>query len=153
MLSNDRSEIINIPNYIPQVSSTQNVNNVNECEDDDSTKLNRNSYYDINNNDINSKKNDSQIQTELSTMNSSSGINEEDSLDKEIDSEQSEKLNRPIIKEEQTHFNSSLFYGNSFNDYSPKHIGNMFAFFYINKKPLILIGPDCKNDLYNFTSR
>ena len=120
MLSNDRSEIINIPNYIPQVSSTQNVNNVNECEDDDSTKLNRNSYYDINNNDINSKKNDSQIQTELSTMNSSSGINEEDSLDKEIDSEQSEKLNRPIIKEEQTHFSTSLFYGNSFNDYSQK---------------------------------
>ena len=153
MLSNDRSEIINIPNYIPQASSTNNVNNVNESEDDDSAKLNRNSYYDINNNDINSKKNDSQIQTELSTMNSSSGINEEDSIDKEIDSEQSEKLNRPIIKEEHTHFNSSLFYGNSFNDDSPKHIGNMFAFFYINKKPLILIGPDCKNDLYNFTSR
>ena len=87
-------------------------------KDDDSSKLNRNSYYDINNNDINSKKNDSQIQTELSTMNSSSGINEEDSLDKEIDSEQSEKLNRPIIKEEQTHFSTSLFYGNSFNDYS-----------------------------------
>ena len=153
MMSNDKNEIINIPNYISQVSSTHNMNNVNESEDDDSAKLNRNSYYDINNNDINSNKNDTQIQTELSTMNSSSNINEEESLDKEIDSESSEKLNRPIIKEEQTHFSTSLFYGNSFNDYSPKKIGNMFAFFYINKKPLILIGPDCKNSLYKFASR
>lgn len=153
MSFNDTNEIINIPNYTLQASSTHNVNNVNESEDDDSAKLNRNSYYDINNNDINNKRNDSQIQTELSTMSSSSNLNEEESLDKEIDSDQSEKLNRPIIKEEHTHFSSSLLYGNSFNDYSPKHIGNMFAFFYINKKPLILIGPDCKNDLYNFLSR
>ena len=153
MSFNDTNEIINIPNYTPQASSTHNVNNVNESEDDDSAQLNRNSYYDINNNDINNKRNDSQIQTELSTMSSSSNLNEEESLDKEIDSDQSEKLNRPIIKEEHTHFSSSLFYGNSFNDYSPKRIGNMFAFFYIKKKPLILIGPDCKNDLYNFLFR
>lgn len=142
-MSNNQSDILNIPNYNDQnIISTHNVN---EVEEDDTTKLNRNSsYYDINNSDINNKNNISQ--TELSTMMiSSSNINEDESLDKEINTDSTDKLNKPIIKEEHNHFSGSLLYGNSYDDYSPKHIGNMHAFFYINNKPLILIGPDCKN--------
>ena len=52
-----------------------------------------------------------------------------------------------MIIQEQNNFGSSLLYGNSINDLTPKRIGRLFAFFYINEKPLILIGPDCKKNI------
>ena len=52
-----------------------------------------------------------------------------------------------MIKEEENKFSTSLLYGNSINDLKPKHLGKLFAFLYINEKPLILIGPDCKKKI------
>ena len=80
---------------------------------------------------------------------SSLDLNEEESLGKEIESSQMNKLNRPIIKEEQNHLNTSLLYGNSINDLSPRRLGKMYAFLYFKNKPLIIIGPDCKKNIYN----
>ena len=141
-MSNKENDIINIPNY-----SSQNVittNNIINVERNNFSSLNKeNNYYDINNIDDNNK---AQIQTELSTMidSSSSNLNEEESLDKELDVNQENNLSYSIIKEEENKFSSSLLYGNSINDLKPKHLGKLLAFFYINEKPLILIGPDCK---------
>ena len=141
-MSNKENDIINIPNY-----SSQNVittNNIINVERNNFSSLNKeNNYYDINNIDDNNK---AQIQTELSTMidSSSSNLNEEESLDKELDVNQENNLTYTIIKEEENKFSNSLLYGNSINDLKPKHLGNLLAFFYINEKPLILIGPDCK---------
>ena len=141
-MSNSQNTIINIPNYNQkEVIST---NNLNDVEDDDTLKLNmNNNNYDINKNDTN---NSSLIQTELTTMTDSysSDLNDNEVINKNIDTSQTNKLKSPIIKEEENHFNSSLLYGNSINDLTPKRIGNMYAFLYINKKPLIIIGPDCK---------
>ena len=141
-MSNKENDIINIPNY-----SSQNVittNNIINVERNNFSSLNKeNNYYDINNIDDNNK---AQIQTELSTMidSSSSNLNEEESLDKELEVNQENNLTYTIIKEEENKFSNSLLYGNSINDLKPKHLGNLLAFFYINEKPLILIGPDCK---------
>lgn len=141
-MSNKENDIINIPNY-----SSQNVittNNIINVERNNFSSLNKeNNYYDINNINDNNK---AQIQTELSTMidSSSSNLNEEESLDKELDVNQENNLTYSIIKEEENKFSSSLLYGNSINDLKPKHLGKLLAFFYINEKPLILIGPDCK---------
>ena len=138
-MSNNQNEILNIPNYQGLITT----NNRGDVEDNDKLKLKKNNhYYDINENSNDS----SQIQTELSSMmnTSSSNINEDEQLDKDIDANQKNKLESPIIKEEQNNFSSSLLYGNSINDLTPKHIGKLFAFFYINQTPLILIGPDCK---------
>ena len=44
--------------------------------------------------------------------------------------------------------NIIIVYGNSINDLIPKRIGKLFAFLYINQKPLIMIGPDCKKNSY-----
>ena len=133
-MSNNENGIINIPNYNNITDS--GINNISTVNKD-------NNYYDINKNNDNNK---SQIQTELSTMidSSSSNIEEEESLDKELYINQSNNLNYSIIKEEEKQFNTSLLYGNSINDLKPRHLGKLLAFFYINKKPLILIGPDCK---------
>ena len=113
----------------------------------DSNNITKNNYYDINQND----RNNNYKQTELSIMmetSASSDINEDENLNRELDSNQINKLNSPMIKEEQNHFNNnSLLYGNSINDSTPKRLGKMYAFFYVNKKPLILIGPDCKNNI------
>ena len=143
---NDKKEIINIPNYNSQDEIKSN--NINEVKNDNLIKLDiKNNYYDINKNN----KNNNQIQTELSTMmeTSYSDLNEEESLDKEIESSQMNKLNRPIIKEEQNHLSTSLLFGNSIDDLSPRRLGNMYAFFYFKNKPLIIIGPDCKKYIYN----
>ena len=143
---NEKKEIINIPNYNSQ--DVIKSSNINEVKNDNLIKLDiKNNYYDINKNN----KNSNQIQTELSTMmeTSSLDLNEEESLDKEIESSQMNKLNRPIIKEEQNHLNTSLLYGNSINDLSPRRLGKMYAFLYFKNKPLIIIGPDCKKNIYN----
>ena len=67
---------------------------------------------------------------------------------------QANKLNSPIIKEEANiNYGGSLLYGNSINDLTPRHIGNMYAFLYINQKPLIVIGPDCKKHIHLFLFR
>jgi hypothetical protein len=137
-MSNDN--FIDIPDYTSNILIT--TNNISDVQKNNKEPLNKtNNYYDINQND--DSKN--QIQTELSTMiNSSSNIIEEEILDKDIDINQEDKLGIPIIKEEEKKFSSSLLYGNSINEIKPKHIGKLFAFFYVNEKPLILIGPDCK---------
>ena len=143
---NEKKEIINIPNYNSQ--DVIKSSNINEVKNDNLIKLDiKNNYYDINKNN----KNSNQIQTELSTMmeTSSLDLNEEESLDKEIESSQMNKLNRPIIKEEQNHLNTSLLYGNSINDLTPRRLGKMYAFLYFKNKPLIIIGPDCKKNIYN----
>lgn len=137
-MSNDN--FIDIPDYTSNILIT--TNNISDVQKNNKEPLNKtNNYYDINQND--DSKN--QIQTELSTMiNSSSNMTEEEILDKDIDINQEDKLGIPIIKEEEKRFSSSLLYGNSINEIKPKHIGKLFAFFYVNEKPLILIGPDCK---------
>ena len=137
-MSNDN--FIDIPDYTSNILIT--TNNISNIKKNNKEPLNKtNNYYDINQND--DSKN--QIQTELSTMiNSSSNMTEEEILDKDIDINQEDKLGIPIIKEEEKRFSSSLLYGNSINEIKPKHIGKLFAFFYVNEKPLILIGPDCK---------
>ena len=137
-MSNDN--FIDIPDYTSNILIT--TNNISDVQKNNKEPLNKtNNYYDINQND--DSKN--QIQTELSTMiNSSSNMAEEEILDKDIDINQEDKLGIPIIKEEEKKFSSSLLYGNSINEIKPKHIGKLFAFFYVNEKPLILIGPDCK---------
>ena len=143
-MSNDN--FIDIPDYTSNTLIT--TNNITDVQKDNKEPLNKtNNYYDINQND--DSKN--QIQTELSTMiNSSSNISEEEILDKDIDINQEDKLGIPIIKEEEKKFSSSLLYGNSINEIKPKHIGKLFAFFYFNEKPLILIGPDCKKTIIIF---
>ena len=141
-MSNNENDIINIPNYSSQGLIT--TNNITDVEGNHfSTLIKDNNYYDINKKDDNNK---AQIQTELSTMidTSSSNLNEEESLDKEIDTNQENTLTYSIIKEEENKFSGSLLYGNSINDLKPKYLGKLLAFFYINEKPLILIGPDCK---------
>jgi hypothetical protein len=137
-MSNDN--FIDIPDYTSNILIT--TNNISDVQKNNKEPLNKtNNYYDINQND--DSKN--QIQTELSTMiNSPSNMTEEEILDKDIDINQEDKLGIPIIKEEEKKFSSSLLYGNSINEIKPKHIGKLFAFFYVNEKPLILIGPDCK---------
>ena len=146
-MSNNQKENINIPTY--NIQDSINNNNISDVEDDDKLKLEKNNkYYDINDN----ANNNTQIQTELSTMtdmidNSSLNINEDEQLGKEIDINNKSKLESPIIKEEQNNYNSSLFYGNSINNLTPKRIGKLFAFLYIKQKPLIIIGPDCKNNI------
>lgn len=146
-MSNNENGIINIPNYSSQ--SVIMTNSITDVERNKFSTLNKeNNYYDINKNDENNK---TQIQTELSTIidSSSSNLNEEESLDKELDINQDNNLTYSIIKEEEEKkFSSSLLYGNSINDLKPKHLGNLLAFFYINEKPLILIGPDCKKKIY-----
>lgn len=135
-MSNNQSDIINIPKF-----NLNHIKNLSEDEDNDSLKLIKNKkYIDINENN---KDNREQIQTELSTMISSSDSNSEESLD----INQNNKLSSPMIIQEQNNFGSSLLYGNSINDLTPKRIGRLFAFFYINEKPLILIGPDCKKNI------
>ena len=141
-MSNNENGIINIPNYTSQ--SVIMTNSITDVERNKFSTLNKeNNYYDINKNDENNK---TQIQTELSTIigSSSSNINEEESLDKDLDINQENNLTYSIIKEEEKKFSSSLLYGNSINDLKPKHLGNLLAFLYINETPLILIGPDCK---------
>ena len=140
-MSNDN--FIDISEYTSNTLIT--TNNITDVRENNKEPLNKTSnYYDINQNDYNKN----QIQTELSTMiNSSSNINEEEILDKDIDMNQEDKLGIPIIKEEEKKFSSSLLYGNSINEIKPKNIGKLFAFFYINEKPLILIGPDCKKKI------
>ena len=137
------TNIINAPNYT--TDSLISSNNISDVKKDSLEQSNINTnYYDINKDD----NNNIQIQTELSTMmNSSSNISENEALDKDIDNNQEDKLESPIIKEEEKKFSSSLLYGNSINDLKPKRIGKLFAFFYINEKPLILIGPDCKKKI------
>ena len=134
------NNIINAPNYTSY--SLISSNNISDVKKDSLEQSNINTnYYDINKDD----NNNIQIQTELSTMmNSSSNISENEALDKDIDNNQEDKLESPIIKEEEKKFSSSLLYGNSINDLKPKRIGKLLLFFYINEKPLILIGPDCK---------
>ena len=39
---------------------------------------------------------------------------------------------------------SSLLYGNHIRNLNPKYLGKTRAFFYINKYPTIIIGPNCK---------
>ena len=39
---------------------------------------------------------------------------------------------------------SNTLYGNNISIKNPKKIGNMWAFFYCNDCPLIVIGPNCK---------
>ena len=144
-MSSNQNEILNIPNY----QGLTTTNNIGDVEDNDKLKLKKNNhYYDINENTNDS----SQIQTELSSMmnTSASNINEDEQLDKDIDVNQKNKLESPIIKEEQNNFSSSLLYGNSINDLTPKHIGKLFAFFYINQKPLIMIGPDYKKNSFSY---
>ena len=140
-MSNDN--FIDISEYTSNTLIT--TNNITDVRENNKEPLNKTSnYYDINQTDYHKN----QIQTELSTMiHSSSNINEEEILDKDIDMNQEDKLGIPIIKEEEKKFSSSLLYGNSINEIKPKNIGKLFAFFYINEKPLILIGPDCKKKI------
>ena len=141
-MSNNENDIINIPNYSSQGLIT--TNNITDVEGNHfSTLIKDNNYYDINKKDDNNK---AQIQTELSTMidTSSSNLNEEESLDKEIDTNQENTLTYSIIKEEENKFSGSLLYGNSINDLKPKYLGKARAFCYINNYPIIIIGPDCK---------
>ena len=41
---------------------------------------------------------------------------------------------------------SNLVYGTSIDKHNPRKIGLVTALFYINKFPLIIIGPDCKKN-------
>lgn len=146
-MSNNENGIINIPRYSSQNVITTNI--ITDVKGYNSSTLNKdNNYYDINQNYDNNK---TQIQTELSTIinSSSSNLNEEESLDKEleVDTNQQNNLNYSMIKEEENKFSTSLLYGNSINDLKPKNLGKLFAFLYINEKPLILIGPDCKKKI------
>ena len=113
-MSNDN--FIDISEYTSNTLIT--TNNITDVRENNKEPLNKTSnYYDINQNDYNKN----QIQTELSTMiNSSSNINEEEILDKDIDMNQEDKLGIPIIKEEEKKFSSSLLYGNSINEIKPK---------------------------------
>jgi hypothetical protein len=148
-MSDEQNTILNIPNY--NSKRAVNTNNISDVQDNDKLKSKRdNYYYDINKDDANETEH---IQTELTSMNtSSSTLNEDEILDKEIN--QANKLNSPIIKEEANNiYGGSLLYGNSINDLTPRRIGNMYAFLYINQKPLIVIGPDCKKYIHLFLFR
>lgn len=43
---------------------------------------------------------------------------------------------------------SELIYGIPYENKSPRKIGNVRVFLYIKKTPFIVIGPDCKYNLY-----
>jgi hypothetical protein len=120
-------------------NSKQEFNRIKYLKQDENI-LNKN--YNINNNDIKSTNN-SHIQTELSTMNDSSNKNtiEDESLENDINYD----LANPIIKEEISNFRFSPLYGNNINVLNPKKIGKLYSFLYINNKPLIVIGSECKN--------
>lgn len=141
-MSDNKNNIIDNQEYIsPQIINS--VNSINQIKNDYSSNLTKTNNYDINNNHM-YKNNNISIQTELSTMSYSSkeNINEEEYLDKE------NNLNNPIIKEEQNSFIYSLLYGNNINDLYPKKIGNLYAYCYINNKPLIIIGSQSKNNIF-----
>ena len=120
-------------------NSKQEFNHIKYIKQDEKF-LNKN--ININNNDINSTNN-THIQTELSTMNNSSNknINEDECIENDLNS----GLESPMIKEEISNFKFSLLYGNNINDLNPKKIGKLYSFLYINNKPLIVIGSQCKN--------
>ena len=120
-------------------NSKQKFNPIKYIEQDEKF-LNKN--ININNNDI-KNTNNTHIQTELSTMNNSSNknINEDGSIENDLNND----LENPIIKEEISNFKFSLLYGNNINDLNPKKIGKLYSFLYINNKPLIVIGSQCKN--------
>jgi len=119
-------------------NSKQTFNSIKYINQDESFL---NKSFDINNNDI-KNTNNAHMQTELSTMNNSSNknINEDESIENDINND----LENPIIKEEITNFRFSPLYGNNINDLNPKRIGKLYAFLYINNKPLIVIGSQCK---------
>ena len=99
-MSNNKSQIINIPNFNTKELITDNKKN--DEDDDDAIKLNKNNNnYDINKQD----NNKSQIQTELSTIvDSSSNLNE----DNEIDTSKANILGHPI-KENEQQYNYSIW--------------------------------------------
>ena len=136
-MSKNKSQIINIPNFTSkELVEEQNIIN---GEDEDTFQLTNNT----NNYDINKQTNNNfQIQTELKIINNSSlSLNEST----EIDKNKEKMLEQPTTNSEhQSNFSDSLLYGNSINDLTPKRLGKLYAFFYINNKPLIIIGPDCK---------
>ena len=136
----------NIPNY-----NSKGLMNIYEKDAFEKNKLKENrinNYYDINKSNENNAINK---QTELSTIDSSSSyFNESETLDKEISIKQTHGINNPMIKEETINLCNSLFYGNNLYDYTPRRIGNMYAFCYFEKEPLIVIGPDCKKLFFNF---
>ena len=135
-MSKNKSQILNIPNFKSK-ELIEEKNIINDEDEEDTSKLTSINY------DINKQtNNNSQIQTELRIItDSSSNLNE----DKEIDKNKENMLDHPTTNtEQQSNFSGSLLYGNSINDLTPKRIGKLYAFFYINGKPLILIGPDCK---------
>jgi hypothetical protein len=140
------NKIIDANNF--NENSTRNeikTSNIKEVEGNSNNMIN-NKYYDINKKDQDNKHKQTELSIIIDTS-ASSDLNEDDNLNRELDSEQINKLNSPMIKEEQNHFNNNLLlYGNSINDLTPKRLGKMFAFCYINQKPLIVIGPDCKNN-------
>ena len=140
-MSKNKSQIINIPNFTSkELVEEQNIIN---GEDEDTFQLTNNT----NNYDINKQINNNfQIQTELKIINNSSlSLNEST----EIDKNKEKMLEQPTTNSEhQSNFSDSLLYGNSINDLTPKRLGKLYAFFYINNKPLIIIGPDCKKIVF-----
>lgn len=132
MLNNKR-KIINISKEL--ICDKKIIND----EDNDINKLNKNNF------DINMKVNDNyNLQTELSTI-KVSNLNSNEY--KDISSNKEMLLEQTQIKVDQQKKNL-LLYGNNINDLTPKHLGKLFAFFYINQKPLIIIGPDCKKIVF-----
>ena len=48
------------------------------------------------------------------------------------------------IKVDNNNDKENLLYGNSITITNPRNVGKVYAFLYIKKYPLIIIGPDCK---------
>lgn len=55
-------------------------------------------------------------------------------------------IKQSIIKNDKD--KSNLIYGNSLDNLKPFRMGKTFTFIYFYGSPLIVIGPDCKNNSY-----
>ena len=103
-----------------------------------SESINFSRYSPINRNNS-SNSNDSE-------NNNLNNENKNNDLEHDSDIIENEKDNDKIILVSENEKNKYLFYGNHKEIINPIKIGNCFAFFYnSNGRPLITIGPDCKN--------
>lgn len=118
------------------------ISTINVNEDQEDKTLSKEHNYDINTKEINTSVN-TYKQTELATLNnSSSNINQEESL--------YEKDNNNILIKEEENALINTMYGNSINEINPKRIGNLQILFYdSDDKPLIILGTKCKKCIYN----
>lgn len=65
-----------------------------------------------------------------------------------VEKEKISQVNKKETNENNIEYKPYLFYGNHYQNLHPKYLGKTRAFLYIKDSPLIIIGPDCKFDIF-----